>query len=181
MKTIPSSLTLRVFSISLAAILIVGAVVGCGKSSASKPEASPPATAPTPVAETILAAWEQGDSAGAIHQFLEADWSARPLFAPGSAMNLSEAQFKALPVAEREAKSAETQARLGALKKLAGAVAQAGLETAARQDTPLARKHFAAVEHLGGALDAPDSMLIVQLVGRALKKMAVAETAKLPQ
>lgn len=181
MKTTPSPKTLGVLSILLAAMLVIGASAGCGKTGDPKPKASLPANHPPPVAEAILATWAQGDSAAAVRQFLETDWSARPLFAPGSAMNLSEAQFKALPTAEREAKAAEVQSHLATVRKLAGAVAEAGRAAAAKRDDAMARKHFAALEQLGGALDSPDSMVIVKLVGQALKKMATAETAKLPQ
>ena len=78
-------------------------------------------------------------------------------------------------------KAAEVQAQLASLRKLAGAVAQAGREAAVKQDVALARRHFTALDQFGGALDSSDPMLIVKLVGQALKKMAVAEMAKLPQ
>jgi hypothetical protein len=162
-------------------VLLAIATAGCGKSNNQDRSAKPPPNALQPAAEAILKAWEQGDSPAAIRQFIEADWSAKPFFAPGSAMNLSEDQFKQLPAVEREAKSADVQAQLAELKKLAGAVVQAGRDAAAKKDLDGARKHFAAVQQCGQALASPDSMLIVQLVGKALQKMALAETDKLPQ
>jgi hypothetical protein len=183
MKTNPASLplSLPLFSTALLATLVAICGAGCGKTDTAKEKPAPAANTPPPAGEAILTAWEQGDSAGAVQQFVEADWGARPLFAPGSVMNLSEAQFKRLPVAQREVKAAEVQAQLASLKKLAGAVAQAGREAAAKNDVALARKHFTALDQFGGAVDEPDSMLIVKLVGQALKKMALAEAAKLPQ
>ena len=165
----------------LAVALIVVAGAGCGKSNNQDRSAKLQPNALQPAAGAILKAWEQGDSAAAIRQFIEADWSAKPLFSPGSAMNLSEDQFKKLPAAEREAKSADAQAQLAALRKLAGVVVQAGRDAAAKKDMEAARKHFAALQQCGQALASPDTMLIVQLVGQGLQKTALAESAKLPQ
>ncbi len=170
---------LRQRLLPLAMMLVLGTVVGCGKSGDSDQNVNPPVGSPPTAVEAMLTACEQGDSSGAIKQFLETDWNARPLFSPGSAMSLSEDQFKALPATQREAESAEVQARLATLRKLAGAVAQAGREAAVRKDAALARKHFAAIGQFGSALDEPNSLLLVQLVGQALKKMAAAETVKL--
>ncbi len=183
MKTNPASLplSLPLFSTALLATLVAICVAGCGKTDTAKEKPAPAASTPPPAAPAILTAWEQGVTAGAVKQFVEADWGARPLFAPGSVMNLSEAQFKKLPAAQREVKAAEVQAQLASLRKLAGAVAQAGREAAVKQDVALARRHFTALDQFGGALDSSDPMLIVKLVGQALKKMAVAEMAKLPQ
>lgn len=167
--------------VALVALLVTGAIAGCGTKSHSDAKRTSSNSTSTPMAEAVLTRWEQGDTAGAVRQFLETDWSTKRLFTPGSAMNLSELQFKALSAVERESRSAETQSRLSALRKLAGAVAQAGREAAEKQHLALARKHFAALEQCGSALDTPDSMLIVQLGGRALKKMAAAEAAKLPR
>jgi len=181
MKTNLHSMNLRCFSLPLTALLIFGALAGCGKPGNSNQKASPPANLQPPAAEGILKTWEQGDSTGAVQQFVEADWSARPLFSPGSPMNLSESEFKALSAVQREAESAEVVERLAVLKKVARAVTQAGHDAAAKKDMALARKHFTALDQFGGALDEPNSMLIVKLVGQALKKLAAAETAKLPQ
>jgi hypothetical protein len=182
MKTRSCSTILWKLASSLAATLIAVTLAGCGKQGGTAGgDAPPPANAPPPAAEAILKAWEQGDSATAIRRFLEADWTARPLFARGSVMSLSEEQFKKLPAAQRDAKAAEVQAQLAALRKLAGAVTQAGRDAAAKQDLDGARKYFTALQQCGQALDAQDAMLIVKLVGQALQKMAVAEQAKLPQ
>lgn len=171
----------RLLSKLLAGMLLICLLPGCGKPAGPDNATPPSRSASHLTAETVLTTWEQGDSAGAIKQVLEADWSTGPLFAPGSAMNLSENQFKQLPASEREAKAAEMQARLSALRKLAGAVTQAGREAAAKEDLALARKHFTALNQLGAALDSQDSPLLVQLVGQALKKTAATENAKLPR
>src|SRR5262245_16008579 len=64
------------------------AVVGCRKQTTT-PTAGPP------VIQATLAAWQHGDRAGALSNFLTTDWSAGPIFAPDSVLSLSEAQFQA--------------------------------------------------------------------------------------
>jgi len=126
-----------------------------------------------------LTAWQQGDKAAAVSNFLAADWSARPLFAGGSTLSLSEAQFKALSDADRQAKSTEMTAQLGSLKQLAAAVAQAGLDAAAKGDASQARKDFRSLKQFGAALDSLDHMLLVQLVGKGIEKRGDTELGKI--
>jgi hypothetical protein len=128
--------------------------------------------------EEALAVWQQGDPSTAVNRFLETDWSARPLFPSGSVLNLSEAQFKNLPASERDAKSNDMMTQLSALKQLAVAVEQTGLDALAKKDMPQARKCFTSLKKCGEALDTPDSLAIVKLVGQALKKKADAGLAK---
>ena len=128
-----------------------------------------------------MTAWQQGDTPKAISSFVETDWSSRPLFAASSTLSLTEDQFKALSNPERQAKSAEMMSQLDSVKKLAAAVAQAGRDAASKGDTAQARKHFTSLKQCGTALDSPDCLSLVQLVGKAFKKMADTELAKIPQ
>lgn len=75
----------------------------------------------------------------------------------------------------------EMMTQLGSLRKLATAVAQAGRDTAAKGDAAQARKCFTSLKQCGTALDSPDSLRLVQLVGQGFKKMADTEMAKLGQ
>jgi hypothetical protein len=164
--------------------IIVGALCagflllsGCG------PKAGPPAAASSPkaagVAEPALSAWQKGDKDTAVSRFVEIDWSARPLFASGSTLNLSEDQFKALTDADRQARSGELMAQIDSLKRLASAVADAGREAAAKGDTAQAKKTFGSLQQMGTALNSPDRLTILQLVGKTVKKMGDAGAAKL--
>ena len=160
-------------------------LAGCGRNrdSSSVPEPSPkteirPSPAGAAVAQPALTAWQQGDKSAAISSFVGADWSARPLFAPGSVLNLSEAQFKALPAADRETKSNEMLSQLASLKQLAAAVAQAGRDADSKGDTAQAQKYFRSLQQCGAALDDPQCLLIVQKVGKAVKEMADKEVTK---
>jgi hypothetical protein len=159
-------------------------IAGCGKKSSSSSAMPPTAQAETvlsssPVSQPALTAWQQGDKAAAVSNFLATDWSARPLFAAGSTLSLSEAQFKALSDADRQAKSNEMTAQLGSLKQLAAAVAQAGLDAASKGDAPQARKDFTSLKQFGAALESSDYMLIVQLVGKGIEKRGDTELAKI--
>lgn len=122
-----------------------------------------------PTAQEALTEWQQGDKSNAVSSFVKVDWSLRPLFASSSALS------------EPQPKPNEVLSELDSLKKLAGAVAQAGREAAANGDTAQARKHFASLKQCGIALQSSEYARIVQLVGEALVKMGDAELAKVPQ
>jgi hypothetical protein len=149
-------------------LLITIALSGCSKRSA-----------PTTVLQSMLTTWQQGDQASAISRFVAADWSQRPLFAPGSALSLSEAQFNALPAAEQEAKMKELTPQLSAMRELAKAVVQAGRDAAGKGDSVQTRKYLESVKQFGAAIDSPEHLKIVELVGRAIKQMADTELSKL--
>ena len=132
-----------------------------------------------PVAQSAMDAWQLGDRSTAVSNYLTADWSARPLFAAGSALSFTEDQFKSLSEADRQVKSGEMITEVESLKRLAAAVAQAGRDAAAKGDSAQARKHFTSLKQCGAALDSPDCLSLVQLVGKGLKKMADSELAKI--
>jgi major membrane immunogen (membrane-anchored lipoprotein) len=159
-------------------------MTGCGKKSPSSSITLPSTKADagsSTVALITLKAWEQGDKARAISGFLAADWSALPLFAPGSTLGLTEGQFKTLSDSDREAESREMTGQLASLKQLAAAAEQAGLDAVSKGDAPLARKYFISVKQFGDALESSDSMLIVQLVGKGIEKRGETELAKIRQ
>lgn len=176
-------------------------LAGCGKKTRSSDRPASPEKAPAdavsasplppakarantvsaPVTQPILTVWQEGDQSTAVSRFLEADWSARPLFAAGMALSLSEGQFKALPDADRQLKSSQMMAQVELMKQMASAVAQAGREAAAKGDAAQARKCFTSLKQFGMALDSPDRLRLVQMVGQVSKKMADTELAKMGQ
>jgi len=167
-------------AVMAAAILLTG----CGKQSPGgsgtpTPASGGAASSATPVSQPALTAWQQGDKAAAVTNFLAADWSAHPLFAADSPLSLSEKQFVALSDADRQVKSATMMPQLDSIKQLAAAVIQTGTDAAAKGDTAQARKCFTALKQCGTALSGPDSLAMVQLVGKALTKKADAELAKI--
>jgi predicted small lipoprotein YifL len=157
-------------------------IAGCGKKSPSSSATPPPAqTDASPAARPALTAWQQGDKATAVSSFLAADWSARPLFAADSSLSLSESQFKALSDAERQAKSSDMMSQIDSLKQLAQAVVQAGHDATSKGDATQARKCFTSLKQCGTALESPDCMQLVQLVGKAFVKMSDTELTKIGQ
>ena len=139
------------------------------------------AAATTSVMEQAMIAWQQGDKSMAVSRFVEANWSARPLFAPGSTLSLSEGQFMLLPSSERNLKANDAIKQVGDLKQLAQAVVQAGRDAAEKKDSAQARKYFTSVKQCGEALDGPDSLLLVGQIGKFMKRTAGEELAKLGQ
>jgi hypothetical protein len=174
---------------TLASFALVGlGLIGCGKNSdstgtlVSRPKGRQDIElATTPALQSLLTSWQEGDKSGAVSRFLETDWSARPLFTPGSTLSLSEEQFKSLPLAVSQAKSKEMMPDLRALSELAKVVRQAGRDATAKNDFVQARKHFTSLKQCGEAIESSDSVLIIRLVGKALKKMGETELAELRQ
>src|SRR5215471_16700068 len=112
------------FFIVAAVSILLG---GCSKentsastSPSSALEQTNATSAAVPIAEPAMTAWKQGDKATAVVKFAGTDWSSRPLFAPGSALSLSEAQFNAFSEGENKARSTELLSQLDSLKQLAG-------------------------------------------------------------
>ena len=168
--------------------LISASLSGCSKkseaTSAAPPTASTPGEQSTPGTSTapvpsVLAAWVTGDQPSSVQKFVETDWTARPLFAPGSTLGLPEAKFKTLSAAEREAKFTEVVPQTTALKALARAVIQAGREAAAKKDAVQARKCFVSLRQCGEALDTLETLTSVKFIGQGMKRMAETELTKL--
>ena len=163
----------RIITVSLGLSLLLA---GCAKKT-PPPAAAPSAT--TPVASPLILAWKQGNKSAAINHFVETDWNARPLFAPGSACNLTEAQFRNLPREQQQQQSEEMIAEITSLKELVAATAQAGRDAAWSGDKAQARKYFASLQQCGAALDSSTYSLLVQKVGQALKKISDTESKNL--
>ena len=111
---------------------------------------------------------------------LDADWSARPLFATGWTLSLSDAQFNALSETENNAKSSDLLAQFDSLKQLARAVAQAGDDAAAKGNTAQARKCYTSLDQCGAALDNC-VLRLVKLVGQTFQKIAKSKLAMIGQ
>ena len=166
----------------LALVVSLSLGAGCGekKAAANNPPApqktAAKETAPAPL-EQCLVRWQQGDKEGAIRLFIETDWKKGPTISSGSPLNHRESELRRLPQAELARLNGEVLAQLGDLKQLANAVRAKG-KAAAGTDKELAGRCFASLNDCGAALDQPDGMMIVNLVGRVIRKMAAAEPAK---
>jgi len=148
---------------------------------ATSPDSAKPfGVATAPAGQSVVSLWQEGDRTKAIDRFVETDWKVRPLFAADSVLSFSEAQFAGLPRPDVEAKGREMMEQITPLKQLAAAVAQAGVDAEARNDTAQASKYFKALKECGQALDTPDSLKLLRLVGQGIQKRADKELAKLP-
>jgi hypothetical protein len=175
-RTVKLTLLFMKIKTSSAVLIISMLLVGCGKKvSAPIPTSSPAA----PVGQTALTLWQNGDKPAAISNFVETDWSSRPLFASNSMLKLSEDQFQALPRAQAQARSSEMMSEVDSLKRLISAVAQAGTDAASKGDTAQARKYLTAVKQCCVSLNSSNSLRIVQLVAQGVQKRADAELAKI--
>ncbi len=125
-----------------------------------------------PATHSAMEAWQAGDKRAAIDRFIKVDWSVRPLFASYRALSMTEEQFVALSGAEREARSKEVIKEVASFKKLVATVFEAGHEAAAKRDDAQARKIFTSLKLCGAALDNPDCLRLLQIVGKHLKEKA---------
>jgi len=146
----------------------------------AKPSESGTATT-TSSAESVFAAWQEGDKPTAVSRFVQVDWTARPLFATDSVLGLSESQFQALPSSSRSAKQQELMTKVPVLKGIAAAVAAAGKDAAAKKDITGAKKYFTSLQQFGEALSGPDFTALVQQIGKFVKRTGDEELAKLGQ
>lgn len=133
----------------------------------------------TPVMQPILTVWQEGHIETAINTFLAANWNARPVFPPGMALGLTDAQMKALPDADRQLKTNEMLAQLGLIKQLATAVNNAGQQAAAKKDAARARQCFISLKQFGAVLDAPGNQQLVRFTGQVCNNMANLGLARL--
>lgn len=171
----------------LAAAILLSA---CGKkaaapaSGAQSPGASAPSEAASsssamPVSEPAISAMGEGNTDAAVRDFVNADWSARPLFTTGSSLNLSEAQFEAIPQAEREKNHEDVSGVINALRQTATATVRAAHEAAAKGDKETARKYLEAVKNCGQALDKPDRLNVLIILGQSMQRDADRELSHL--
>jgi hypothetical protein len=174
-------------------VMIVGFMVAtillaaCGKQS---PGSSATPTAPAqanaeqllPVTQPAMRAWQQGGKAKALKIFVATDWNGRPLFEAGSALNLSQDQFKALPAGDSTAKAQAIITQISCVKQLSDAVAQAGLDAAAKGDVAQAREYFTSLRQFGLALQSPDNPgFVLSTYGKGIENKANAGLAKIGQ
>jgi hypothetical protein len=121
--------------------------------------------------------WRVGKKAEATEKFMAVDMSQRPLFPTGSVLNYSEKQFVALPQAVRDKLSKEMLADIQVIKEICAHVKEASKSAASGGDNAKAEKGLAQLKKCGEALDQPDSLALLQMVGKGLKKTAAAQSS----
>jgi len=120
----------------------------------------------------VLAAWLGGNKGEAVKQFLQMRWQDPSVFAGIPVLFMSEQQFATLPQAQRDPVSQQAQQLSATIRDIARAVISSGEAAAASGDAAGAKAKFEAVQQFGQALAAPERLLIIQLVGKAVVKLA---------
>jgi hypothetical protein len=168
-------------------ILVIG-LAGCEKQADPRATSASDAKArasTVPALQPSLAAWQKGNQAAAVSNFVQADWNSRPLFPVDSRLNMTEEEFRSrvrslFTPESVNAMGTNLFAELEPIKRLAAAVGQAGQKAAAERDYAKARKYFTALQQCGAALDSTNSLALLQAVGQGLKSRADLELNKLP-
>lgn len=118
--------------------------------------------------DNALKLWRAGQQTEAVDQFLAVDFSKQPLFPAGSTLNLTEAEFVALPTAAREKMRMPMMEDIQTLKLIA---AQVKAQSKTSEKSALCLSQLKAA---GEAFDRPGGLALLKLVGQAMKKMAIA-------
>ncbi len=124
--------------------------------------------------DQAIALWRGGQKDAAAAKFLAVDCSKRPLFPFGSVLNYTEAQFMDLPQAAREKLSKQMLDDISAIKAISAEVKTTGKTALNAGDKAKSDQCTAKLRQCGEAFDQPDSLALLKLVGKALKKMAAA-------
>ena len=120
----------------------------------------------------VIAAWEAGDQDGAVEQLLRVDWNAADIASGHPVLGISEPQFMALPPSEQNRVSDEALKLITTAKALSAHAISLGEKSEAGGDAVQANAYFEAAYNLGNALADSERLLVLQLVGKAIVKMA---------
>lgn len=154
----------------VAAGLTLGAVPR-GEAAASGPVRVAASTASSGV-EEVLRLWNAGKKDEALEGFLRVDFARRPLFPKGSPLGYSEKDFMALPRAVNEKMHAQILEEVRTMKGLAVHVKEAAAAARARGDGVRSEACLTQLKKFGAALEHPDSLALLQMVGKAFTKLA---------
>jgi hypothetical protein len=127
--------------------------------------------------DQVMTLWRAGKKDEAAEKFMAVDLRQRPLFSTGSVLNYSESQFVAMPQAVREKLSKDMLPDIQVIKEISAHISEAGKRALSGGDKAKAEKSFAQLKKCGEAFDRHDSLALLQMVGKALKKMAAAQSA----
>jgi len=152
------------------------------KPEAAIPAAEPESTAGAPVVTQapakpmylgqVIAAWNMGKKSDAVNQFLQLDWKDPSVFQGVPSLTMSEAMFASLPAAQRDQMSQVVQQLCQTLRDLAKAVVASTDRLIASGNTEGTRARLEAVQQFGQALDGPERLQVIQLVGQVITKLA---------
>jgi len=141
-------------------------------SQASNPTAVAPSSQTPVYFGEVLFTWNKGSKDAAVKQFLQMHWQDSSVFQGIPVLTMSEQQFAGLPQAQRDSVTQQAQQMSTIIRDIARAVISSGEAAAASGDAAGAKASFESVQQFGQALAAPEHLLIIQLVGKAVVKLA---------
>jgi hypothetical protein len=125
-----------------------------------------------PTLDQAIALWKSGQKEESLDAFLNVDFARRPLFPAGSILGYSEQQFMELPSSARDKVQAQLIAEMPPLKQIAAGLRDRG-QTALKQGRKAeSEKCFSALARCGEAFESKDSLALLQVMGRAYRKLA---------
>ncbi|MBL9126959.1 MAG: hypothetical protein JNL97_04900, partial [Verrucomicrobiales bacterium] len=128
--------------------------------------------------EGALQSWREGKKDEALQRFMAVDFASRPLFPKGSPLGYSESEFVALPRAVNEKLHPKVLEEVQVMKPLALHVRDAAAAATRSGDRAQATRYLGQLRKCGQALQGPDSLALLQAVGKAFVKIAdAAESA----
>lgn len=120
----------------------------------------------------VLRLWGAGKKEEALRQFLAVDFTRRPLFPKGSVLGYSEKEYVALPRAVNSKLQPQILEEVRPMKGLAVYVREAAAAAAERGDKAKSGLYLGQLRKCGEALEHPDGLALVRLVGKAITRMA---------
>ncbi len=142
--------------------------------------ASPTEKRTTATVDQAMTLWQGGKKDEAIAKFMAVDFSRRPLFPTGSVLNYTEAQFVVLPQAARDKLATQMNADIRVLKEICAHVRDTAKSVPPGGGSAKSSSYTAQLKKCGDALNHPDSLALLKLVGKAIQKQA-AEISAAPQ
>lgn len=128
--------------------------------------------------EGALQSWREGKKDEALQRFMAVDFASRPLFPKSSPLGYSESEFVALPRAVNEKLHPKILEEVQVMKPLALHVREAAAAATRSGDRAQATRYLGQLRKCGQALQGPDSLALLQAVGKAFVKIAdAAESA----
>jgi hypothetical protein len=122
--------------------------------------------------DEVLGLWRAGKKDDALQRFAVVDFTRRPLFPKGSVLGYSEKEFVALPRAVNEKLHGQILEEVRPMKGLALYVKEGAAAAAQRGDKTRADLYLGQLKKCGAALEHPDSLALLQAVGKAFGRLA---------
>lgn len=130
--------------------------------------------------DDALQAWRNGKKDEALQKFLIVDFTQRPLFPKGSVLGYSEKDYVALPRAVNDKIQPQLIEEVKPMKAFARHVREAAVAAAQRGDKAQADLYLGQLRKCGEALAHPDSLALLQAVGKAFTRLAAETQAGIP-